>query len=589
MRRPLLVLWSRSLMAAAESRNPVVDALADVRRRLVGVAGVSCAINLLMLSGSIYMLQVYDRVLPSRNVSTLLGLSILVLAAYVLQGCLDAIRSRMLARISALLDAALQEPIYAAMVGLPLSGAVPSVALQPLRDLELVRAFLSGMGPTAFLDMPWLPIFVLVLFLFHPTIGFVAVIGATLIVLTAFLAERQSRIFACGVAKRGKDRAALADEIRRNAEVIHALGMRERFKSAWCRLNEAHIAEGIPMRDAEADIGAAAKLLRYTLQSAVLGVGAALVIAEKASGGVMIASSIIMGRALAPIEIVLGTWKQLISARDAVKRLGETLGAMASPPPPAVTLRSPINHLWVQHVVIVPPGSKRIVARDISFSLAAGSGLAVLGASGSGKSSLAKTIVGLWQPVHGQVRLDGARLDQWDSDRLGRHIGYLPQEVSLFDGSVADNICRFEHGASEERILEAAAVAGAHDLIVSLPDGYTTQIGERGALLSAGQRQRIGLARALYGCPFLIVLDEPNANLDAEGETALAGAIKHARARKAIVIVISHRLSALSELDMVLVLNKGGLLAFGRRDEVWARIANAAHSRRSVLAEGKPA
>jgi ATP-binding cassette, subfamily C, bacterial PrsD len=580
-------------MTAAESRNPVVDALADVRRRLVGIAGVSCAINLLMLSGSIYMLQVYDRVLPSRNVATLVGLSVLVLAAYLLQGCLDAIRSRMLARISALLDAALQEPIYGALVGLPLSGVVPSMAQQPLRDLELVRAFLSGMGPTAFLDMPWLPIFVLVLFLFHPTIGLVAVIGATLIVLTAFLAERQSRIFAHGVSKRGKERATLADEIRRNAEVIHALGMRERFKSAWCRLNEAHIAEVIPMRDAEADIGAAARLLRYALQSAVLGVGAALVINEKASGGVMIASSIIMGRALAPIEIVLGTWKQLISARDAVRRLSETLGRMSSPPSPAVTLRSPINNLWVQHVVIVPPGSKRIVARDISFSLAAGSGLAVLGASGSGKSSLARTIVGLWQPVHGQVRLDGARLDQWDSDRLGRHIGYLPQEVSLFDGTVADNICRFAQAASEESILEAAAVAGAHDLIVSLPDGYATQIGERGALLSAGQRQRIGLARALYGCPFLIVLDEPNANLDAEGEAALAGAIKHARARKAIVIVISHRLSALSELDMVLVLNKGGLLEFGRRDEVWARIANrignAAHSRRAVLAEGKPA
>jgi PrtD family type I secretion system ABC transporter len=286
----------------------------------------------------------------------------------------------------------------------------------------------------------------------------------------------------------------------------------------------------------------------------------------------MIASSIIMGRALAPIEIVLGTWKQLISARDAVKRLAGTLNDMSPPPPPAVTLRSPASHLWVQHVAVVPPGSKRIIAQDISFSLPAGSGLALLGASGSGKSSLAKTIVGLWQPRHGQVQLDGARLDQWDSDRLGRYIGYLPQEVCLFDGSVAENICRFEHGASEARVLEAAMVAGAHHLIVSLPEGYATQIGERGALLSAGQRQRIGLARALYGCPFLVVLDEPNANLDAEGELALAGAIKHVRQRKAIVIVISHRLSALSELDMVLVLHRGGLLEFGRRDEVWARL-----------------
>ena len=585
-------------MRVAQRPNSVADALADVRRRLVGVAGISGAINLLMLSGSIYMLQVYDRVLPSRNVSTLVGLSVLVLGAYLLQGCLDAIRSRMLARISALLDAALQGPIYGALAGLPLRGVAPSMVQQPLRDLELVRAFLSGMGPTAFLDMPWLPIFVLVLFLFHPLIGVVAITGAALIIFAALFAERRSRIFALGVAKRSAERAALADEIRRNAEVIHALGMRERFKTAWCRLNEAHIAQAIPMRDTEADIGAAAKVLRYALQSAVLGIGAALVIGERASGGIMIASSIIMGRALAPIEIVLGTWKQLISARDAVRRLDETLNGMSSPPPPAVTLRSPANHLWVQHVAVVPPGSNRVIARDISFSLPAGSGLALLGASGSGKSSLAKTIVGLWQPAHGQVRLDGARLDQWDSDRLGRHIGYLPQEVSLFDGSIADNICRFEHGVSEEAILEAATVAGAHDLIVSLPDGYATQIGERGALLSAGQRQRIGLARALYGCPFLVVLDEPNANLDAEGEAALARAIKHVRERKAIVIVISHRLSALTELDMVLVLNKGGLLEFGPRDEVWARLARrfgkgmprsveGAHSRRSVLAEGK--
>jgi PrtD family type I secretion system ABC transporter len=584
-------------MTAAAPPNPVVEALADVRRRLASVAAISGAINLLMLSGSIYMLQVYDRVLPSRNVTTLVGLSILVIAAYLLQGCLDAIRSRMLAKISALFDAALQEPIYAALVSLPLKGAAPSMVQQPLRDLEQVRAFLAGMGPTAFLDMPWLPIFVLILFLFHPMIGLVAIIGATLIVLTTVIAERQSRIFARGVAKRGAQRAALADEIRRNAEVIHALGMRERFKSAWCRLNEAHIGEGIPMRDAEADIGATAKLLRYALQSAVLGVGAALVIAEKASGGIMIASSIIMGRALAPIEIVLGTWKQLTSARDAVKRLAGALNDMSPLPPPAVTLRSPANHLWVQHVAVVPPGSKRIIARDISFSLPAGSGLALLGASGSGKSSLAKTIVGLWQPLHGQVRLDGARLDQWDSDRLGRYIGYLPQEVCLFDGSVADNISRFEHGASEEWVLQAARVAGAHDLIVSLPEGYATQIGEGGALLSAGQRQRIGLARALYGSPFLVVLDEPNANLDAEGELALAGAIKHVRQRRAIVIVISHRLSALSELDMVLVLHRGGLLEFGRRDEVSARlrgrIANGARSagkapsHRSRSPEGK--
>src|SRR5499427_3543779 len=346
-------------MKVAQRPNSVADALADVRRRLVGVAGISGAINLLMLSGSIYMLQVYDRVLPSRNVSTLVGLSVLVLAAYLLQGCLDAIRSRMLA-------------------GLPLRGVAPSMVQQPLRDLELVRAFLSGMGPTAFLDMPWLPIFVLVLFLFHPLIGLVAITGAALIIFAALFAERQSRLFALGVAKRSAERAALADEIRRNAEVLHALGMRERFKAAWCHLNEAHIAEAIPMRDAEADIGAAAKVLRYALQSAVLCVGAALVVGERASGGIMIASSIIMGRALAPIEIVLGTWKQLIAARDAVQRLQATLGAVTAPSAPAVALPAPVARLSVQHLAVIAPGSNRVIVRNVSFSLAAGAGLALL-------------------------------------------------------------------------------------------------------------------------------------------------------------------------------------------------------------------
>ena len=585
-------------MTFAASQNAVAAALVDARRRLLSVAAISGAINLLMLSGSIYMLQVYDRVLPSRSLSTLFGLSVIVLAAYLLQGYLDAVRTRMLARIAGLFDAALQAPIYGALVDLPLKGVAPVAVQQPLRDLELVRAFLSGMGPTAFLDMPWLPIFVIALFLFHPLIGLAAVFGAVLIVSTTLLAERQSKSLAKAAADRGARRAALADAIRRNAEAIHALGMRRRFMSAWCRLNESHIAETTRMRDIDADIGAIAKVLRYVLQSAILGIGAALVVADQASGGIMIASSIMMGRALAPIEIVLGTWKQLVSAREAVKRLRDTFCTIASPSAPAVTLPSPAKHLWVQKLTVAPPGSSRLIVRNVSFGLTAGAGLALVGASGSGKSSLAKAIVGIWPPIQGDVRLDGARLDQWDSDALGRHIGYLPQEVALFDGTVADNICRFEEGASEESILEAAMIAGAHGLIVSLPKGYSTPIGEGGALLSAGQRQRLGLARALYGGPFVVVLDEPNANLDAEGEAALTRAIKLLRAREAIVIVISHRPSALAALDSVLVLHNGGVLAFGERDEVWERLANrnpheagsvdSASTRRTSL-ESRPA
>jgi ATP-binding cassette, subfamily C, bacterial PrsD len=559
----------------ASPDDAVANALADARRRLINVAAISGAINMLTLSGSIYMLQVYDRVLPSRNLATLVGLSVIVLAAYLLQGYLDAVRARMLARIGALFDAALQEPIYGALALLPLKGARSAAVMQPLRDLELVRAFLSGMGPTAFLDMPWIPIFVLALFIFHPVIGVAATAGAALIVATTLTAERQSRKFARAAVERGTQRAALAEATGRNAEVIHALGMRGRFIREWCRLNESYIAETTRMRDLEADIGALAKMLRYVLQSAILGIGAALVVAEQASAGIMIASSIMMGRALAPIEIVLGTWKQLVSARQALERLSQTLRANKAPPIPAVTLPRPSRHLLVQELSITPPGSNRIVARNVSFALAAGTGMALLGASGSGKSSLAKAIAGIWQPTKGIVRLDGAPLDQWHPDALGQHIGYLPQEVSLFDGTVADNVSRFDQQASDERILDATMVAGAHSLILSLPDGYATRIGEGGALLSAGQRQRIGLARAVYGKPFLVVLDEPNANLDSDGEAALTRAIGILRARQAIVIVISHRMSALAALDAALVLHKGEMLAFGPRDEVIARLSGA--------------
>jgi ATP-binding cassette subfamily C protein PrsD len=554
----------------ASPAEAVPLALSDARRRLISVAAISGAINMLTLSGPIYMLQVYDRVLASRSLATLFGLSAMVLAAYLLQGYLDALRARMLARIGALFDTAMQEPIYAAMSGLPLKGTSAAAAQQPLRDLELVRAFLSGMGPTAFLDMPWIPIFVLALFLFHPAIGVAATAGAALIVATTVIADRQAKKFAISAVERGAKRAALADAIRRNAEVIRALGMRDRFMHRWRQLNEAHIVQTTRMRDVETDIGAFAKILRYVLQSAVLGIGAALVLGEQASGGIMIASSIMMGRALAPIEIVLGTWKQLNAARHAVMRLTEMLPLTAVPPTPAITLPRPAAHLVVRDLTVGPPGSSCPVVRNVSFALRAGAGMALLGASGSGKSSLARAMVGIWQPSHGEVRLDGARLDQWQPDDLGHHIGYLPQEVALFDATIAENICRFEQGACEERVLEAAMIAGAHELVVSLPNGYATRIGEGGALLSAGQRQRIGLARAVYGNPFLLVLDEPNANLDAEGEAALARAIKLLRSRKAIVVVISHRLNALAALDAMLVLNKGSVLAFGQRSEVLA-------------------
>jgi ATP-binding cassette, subfamily C, bacterial PrsD len=362
--------------------------------------------------------------------------------------------------------------------------------------------------------------------------------------------------------------------------------MTDRFAEEWRRLNEAYIAETTRTRDVEADIGAFAKMLRYVLQSGVLGLGAALVIAEQASPGITIASSIMMGRALAPIEVALGTWKQLAAARQALDRLSVTLRKNGETAAPAIHLPRPSKLMTVQQLSVALPGSGRLVTRNVSFALKAGAGMALLGASGSGKSSLAKALVGVWPAAEGAIRLDGARLDQWHAVTLGQHLGYLPQEAGLFDGTVAENICRFDRSASDEQIVEAAVIAGAHGLILSLPEGYASRIGEGGSLLSAGQRQRIGLARAVFGNPFLIVLDEPNANLDAEGEAALARAISIMRARQSIVIVISHRVSALASLDTALVLQQGQMIAFGPRDQVLARLVGAARDPRPTAAPG---
>jgi len=564
-----------SLLSSPSPDDPVGLRLHESARRMVGIAVFSGVVNVLMLSGSIYMLQVYDRVIPSRNVATLIGLSLMVLTAYLMQGYFDALRSRMLCRVATLFDAGLQEHIHTALATLPLRGAKPMLMQQPLRDLDQIRAFMSSMGPTAFLDMPWIPIFLIALFLFHPLIGFTALGGTVAIIAMTLLSERLSR----GAAKAAMDlsaqRQVLADATQRNAEVIRALGMLDRFTARWSRANERYLQENIRASDVSANLGSGAKVLRYVLQSGMLGLGAYLVVVDKASGGVMIASSIMMGRALAPVEVALGTWKQLIAARQGVKRLREICKATAPPAAPPVELPRPSRELSVQNLSVAAPGMDRPIVTNVSFALSAGMGLALLGASASGKTSLSKALVGIWPVLSGVVRLDGGALDQWRNGDLGRYIGYLPQDVALFDGTVAENICRFDEAAASEAILKAARIAGVHDMILRLPEGYATRIGAAGMSLSAGQRQRIGLARAVFGDPFLVVLDEPNANLDTEGEQALTRAIQVLRANKSIVIVISHRPSALTALDMALVLYDGKAIAFGRCDEVFARVSAA--------------
>ena len=558
-----------------ESDDVVTLELRASARRLAGVAVFSGIINLLTLSGSLYMLQVYDRVIPSRNIATLLGLSLIVLIAYLLQGYFEALRTRMLSRIGTLFDVNLQNHIHMALATLPLKGSSPMLAQQPLRDLDQVRAFLSGMGPTAFLDMPWIPLFLIALFMFHPVIGLVAMLGATTIIAMTLLTERQSKVSAKTAMESSAHRQVLADAVRQNAEVIRALGMTGRFTTRWAQANERYLRENVRVTDVYANLGSAAKVLRYVLQSAILGTGAYLVVNEQASGGVMVASSIMMGRALAPMEVALANWKQLVAARQGIARLRDILKATVLSTVPAVVLPRPRHQLSVEGLTVMAPGTDRTVISNVTFALTAGTGMALLGASAAGKSSLVKALVGIWPAAKGVVRLDHAAIDQWHIDDLGRHIGYLPQDVALFDGTVAQNIARFEETKTSDAILDAARVACAHEMILRLPDGYATRIGERGTSLSAGQRQRIGLARAVYGNPFLVILDEPNANLDADGENGLMKAIEILRQRQSIVIVVSHRPNALAALNVTLVLYEGKAIAFGPRDEVFARVARS--------------
>ena len=443
---------------------------------------------------------------------------------------------------------------------------------QPLRDLDQIRAFMSSMGPTAFLDMPWIPIFLVALFLFHPLIGTTALLGTAAIIAMTFLTERMSR----GAAKAAMDSSArrqvLADATQRNAEVIRALGMIDRFTQRWSQANERYLRENMRATDVYAGLGSAAKVLRYALQSGMLGIGAYLVVADRASGGIMIASSIMMGRALAPVEVALGSWKQLVAARQAIARLRQICKATAKPAPPPVLLPRPFRELSVEDLAVVAPGSGHADRVQHFVFAQSWHGACLTGRKRVRKDLIVKGAGGNLASKHGVIRLDGAALDQWRNEDLGRHIGYLPQEVALFDGTVAENICRFDGEATSDEILKAAELAGVHEIILRLPDGYSTLIGQGGMSLSAGQRQRIGLARAVFGQPFLVVLDEPNANLDAEGENALNRAIQMLRKNKCIVIVISHRPSAVAAVDMAMVLYEGKAIAFGSCADIFARV-----------------
>lgn len=555
----------------ASPRSEIGAALAACRGAFIGIGIFSCFVNILALSGSLFMMEVYDRVIPSRNIPTLVGLFVLVLVLYVFQGLLDLMRSRLLVRVGASVDEVMSPRLYGAIVGLQLKAPRTAENGQPLRDLDAIRSFLSSAGPTAFFDLPWLPFYTALCFFFHFWLGVTVLVGAIFLVFLTLMTEIMTKTPSLEAARHGVTRARLMEMSRRNAEVLVAMGMAGRIRARWQDASRQHIQAQQAASDVSGGFGGVGKVFRMMLQSGVLAVGAWLVINQQATAGIIIAGSVLSGRALAPIDLAISNWKGFVAARQAKQRLDKLLPLLPEQDDP-MALPAPQFAVTVQSVSASPPEAQKVVLQDINFALKPGNGLGVIGPSASGKSSLARLLVGVWRAQRGLIRIDGATYDQWSSEALGQHIGYLPQDVELFEGTVAENIARFDPAASPDKIIAAARAAHVHDLIVGLPQGYDTRLGDQGESLSSGQKQRVALARALYGNPFLVVLDEPNSNLDGDGEEALTRAMMGVRERGGIVVVVAHRPSALAAVDLVLALVGGRQQAFGPKEEVLSKV-----------------
>ncbi|MEP1207660.1 MAG: type I secretion system permease/ATPase [Rhizobiaceae bacterium] len=549
----------------------ITDAAAALKRAFAGVGLISLPINLLMLTGPLFMLQVYDRVLASGSVPTLIVLGGLTLGLYVFFGLLEGIRSRVLMRIAQRTDAQLSASTFDCAARLPIIKGRKAEKLDPVQDLDAVRQFLSGPGPAAMFDIPWMPVYLAIIFYFHTVLGWVVVAGAVIIICLIAVNEWISGKPTRDARSRGIEKSILVQQVRRNAEAIAAMGMLPQLRTLFGASNDALQSAQRRHADRTGMVATTIKSFRFMLQSLVLGVGAWLAILQEISPGIMIAASIITSRALSPVEQAVGQWKGFVGARQAFQRLKDVIGGQLET---SDKLELPMPHetLEVHNLIAGPVGYP--VLKQIGFKLAAGEGLGIIGPSGAGKSTLARAIVGVYPPGRGEVRLDSAELTQWHSDRRSQFIGYLPQDIQLFAGTVAQNISRFAEEIDDEEVVLAATRADAHRLITALPDGYDTVLGVDGNNLSGGQRQRIALARALFGAPFLVVLDEPNSNLDAQGEKALSEAIRTMRNLGSIVIVIAHRPSALSAVDKVLCLHEGQIQSFGPRDEVLAEVLN---------------
>ncbi len=551
----------------APGRDELIKARQEFRPLFWSVGLFSVFANLLMLTGPLYMLLVYDRVLGSRSEETLLALTLLIVFLFIIMGALDVARGRIMARIGARFQNRLERRVYDASLRRAAIDPNNSNAQTGLRDLEAVQRMLASPGLMAIFDLPWTPIFLAGILVFHVSLGVLALAGGAILVALALLNQRMSRRPMLKSIETSQRAEIQGDHLRNEAEMLQALGMRGASFNRWKATRDEALAQQVDSSDMSCIFSSITKTFRLLLQSAMLGLGAYLVLQNQMTAGAMIAGSILMGRALAPIEMAIGQWPVVQRGMKGWSNLTELLSTV---PPEAerTPLPRPKAVLSVNQVTVIPPGEKQAALRMVSFDLQPGQAVGVVGPSGAGKSTLARALTGIWRPAGGKIRLDGASLDQYDPDVLGHLIGYLPQRVQLFDGTITENIARLSENPDPKQVVEAAQRAAAHDMILQLPDGYDTRVSQLGGRLSGGQIQRIGLARALYGDPVLLVLDEPNSNLDNEGSEAVNAAIRRMKSEGKAALIMAHRPAAIQECDLILMLEGGGRRAFGPKDEV---------------------
>lgn len=556
---------------AGVSSGDIRSAIGEAKPLLLRVIWFSFAVNILMLTGPLYMLQLYDRVLASQSGETLFVLTLLVVILMAAMGALDFVRNGLMSRAAYRFDAKLNDPSFDAAVSATLQSSV-SAGNAPLRDLRTIKQTISAPAMLAFFDAPWTPFFLIIIFMMHWLLGVVALLGAVVLITLAIFNERSSRSMLSEAVAESAASETVSGGVLRNASATDAMGMRGALRQRWAHHAKRAAFSTTTASDRIAGFTAATKSGRLLLQSLILGTGAMLAINQEVTPGIMIAASIISARALAPIELAIGQWRLFGNGIAAFKRLEKFLAA-APKQEEHVSLPAPKGHLSLSRIIVQPATAKKPIIRGVSVEALPGEALGLIGPSGAGKSTLARAMVGVERVIAGDVRLDGADLLTWDRAEVGKYIGYLPQETELFDGTIKENIARFDKSANDDEVVVAAQAAGALQLILSLPDGFQTRIGERGQNLSVGQRQRIGLARALFRDPVLVVLDEPNANLDSEGDAALSNAIRDLKERQATVIIVAHRPSAITHVDKLLMIIDGEPRAYGPRDEVLNKIA----------------